>query len=214
MGKELTLTVPRRHILAAMLAVSTEESRPVLNHIAFQSAPNGGLRIVATSGYELVAMTGGKAEGTWPRDGANRRSVLLAPDALPKKRTLRLLDKPVTIVVNGTARVVDPHTDFESETEPCPGPYPKWEKVMGGMKHPVAKEPLRINAAKLNGFLTMGERFAPRKRNHAVDVTFRQRDAKDEYCMVTMEATREDWNAGEEHQTCTLQAMLMGLRKH
>lgn len=130
----LTLTVPRRHILAALTTVSREPGRPILNHVAFQASRgeeeggDGKLLTIATNGHVLVAMTGGGFEGDWPDEG---RELLVHSSQLPTRKTRALLDEAVTVVLDGeNVEIKDRAANFYGQHARNPyDRYPDWRAM-------------------------------------------------------------------------------------
>lgn len=104
-------------------AVSTEESRPILNGVLWQLRPDGAA-MVATNGHRLAKM---KIElaGT----GAPEADLIIPPKAL--QQVQRLFDKQGEIEVAHSRN----HLAFRSEsrlvyTRLIEGPYPNYEQVI------------------------------------------------------------------------------------
>lgn len=66
-GVDRKVSVSARAFAAAMLAVSTEETRYYLNGVLVEPNPAGGVNVVATNGHILIAIhdEDGETNGTW-----------------------------------------------------------------------------------------------------------------------------------------------------
>lgn len=200
----LRLTVPRRHILVAMLAVSTDPARPLLGSICFRPAdPNaakggaqkGKLRTVASNGHKLVSMTGGTWRGEWPTGG---RDVVIPPTLFSRKRAKKLLDTTVTVQCfgDGSVNVFDNAADHQAVGDDIGGCFLRYPDIDGILKryrrYAVTRAAIGLNAAYLEEMGRIGQLF----QDHALNrmrVLLRRRNIAEEgeaWCPV-FDATAE-----------------------
>ena len=230
----LRLTVPRRHVLAAAMCVSTEESRPILNHICFRPAkiyelPSqaGELLTIATDGHKLVELTGGKWAGEWPlktttssksKSARVRRAaaydtaeLLIRPECFIRKKAKKLLDTDITVRLfdDGEIQTIDATADyrFESEGRKHPGAYPFTDKVFkqyGGFA--IARDTVNLDASYLEEMGKLGTIFSD-KTTHPGGILLRRHRVgeNDWHPVFTMEATSGGLNR-------TMRVLLMGTR--
>ena len=218
----LRLTVPRRHILVAMLAVSVDPARPVLGGICFRptdpkaadaGAFEGPLRVIATNGHKLVSMIGGRWKGTWPTRG---RDVVIPPTLFSRKRAKKLLDTTVTVQCfgDGSVNVLDHAADHQAvgcDVGSCFLSYPDIDRVLKRYRrYAVAKRAVGLNASYLEEMGRIGEVFQDHAFNR-LHVTLRRRN-------LSAKGKPEEWapvfdaTAKSQLDTRTLDVLLMGLR--
>lgn len=104
-------------------AVSTEESRPILNGVLWQLADEG-MRMVATNGHRLARMYVG-AEAT----GAPKADLIVPPKALAQVERLFASDDEIEVARS------ENHIGFRKDgtqvfTRLIEGPYPNYEQVI------------------------------------------------------------------------------------
>jgi DNA polymerase-3 subunit beta len=104
-------------------AVSTEESRPILNGVLWELKPDG-MRMVATNGHRLAKM-----ELTINSPGAPTADMIVPPKALDQIRRLFPEDEELEIARG------DNHLGFRSPftavyTRLIEGPYPNYDQVI------------------------------------------------------------------------------------
>jgi DNA polymerase-3 subunit beta len=104
-------------------AVSTEESRPILNGVLWLLRPESSV-MVATNGHRLAKM-----EKTLEEVGAPRADLIIPPKALQQVEKLYTADAELEIAKS------DNHLAFRSEerqifTRLIEGPYPNYEQVI------------------------------------------------------------------------------------
>ena len=218
----LRLTVPRRHILVAMLAVSTDAARPVLGGICFRPADpkaadagafEGPLRVIATNGHKLVSMTGGRWKGEWPTRG---RDVVIPPTLFSRKRAKKLLDTTVTVQAldDGSVTVFDNAADHQAvgcDVGSCFLNYPDVDRVLKRYRrYAIARKAVGLNAGYLEEMGRIGEAF----QDHAFKrlyVTLRRRN-------LSARGQPEEWapvfdaTAESDFGRRSLDVLLMGLR--
>ena len=214
----LQLTVPRRHVLAAAMCVSTEEARPILNHICFRPATDygttqGGLVTIATNAHKLVELTGGEWEGKWPSD---RPELLILPDCFSRKKAKRLLDTNITVRLfdDDEIETIDEAVrdrPFKSEARKHPGVYPDIDRVFKSYgRFAIAKDKENLDARYLEDMGKIGSIFSD-KPTKPVRILLRRRavgemgGAKVWHPVFTMEAE----SSGAER---SMRVILMGTR--
>lgn len=106
-------------------AVSTEESRPILNGVLWELRPERS-RMVATNGHRLARMEIPAAEGA---EGGQTGDLIIPPKALDQIRRLFTGDEELEIARG------DNHLGFRSPvtsvyTRLIEGPYPNYEQVI------------------------------------------------------------------------------------
>ncbi|MCY4616633.1 MAG: hypothetical protein OXC71_09635 [Chloroflexi bacterium] len=218
----LRLTVPRRHILVAMLAVSVDPARPLLGSICFRPANPAGarsgdvkgkLRTIASNGHKLVSMIGGTWKGTWPTGG---RDVVIPPTLFSRKRAKKLLDTTVTVQAldDGSVTVFDNAADHQAvgcDVGSCFLRYPDVDGILKRYRrYAVARKAVGLNASYLEEMGRIGEVFQDHEFNR-LHVTLRRRNLSpkgqpDEWAPVF------DASAKSQLDTRTLDVLLMGLR--
>jgi DNA polymerase III subunit beta len=104
-------------------AVSTEESRPILNGVLWQLS-EGEMRMVATNGHRLARLTVGVESG-----GAPKADLIVPPRALAQVERLFAADDEIEV-----ARTEN-HLGFRRDgtqvfTRLIEGPYPPYEQVI------------------------------------------------------------------------------------
>ena len=218
----LRLTVPRRHILVAMLAVSTDAARPLLGSICFRPADptaansgcaKGTLRTIASNGHKLVSMIGGTWRGEWPTGG---RDVVIPPTLFSRKKARKLLDTEVTVQCfgDGSVNVLDDAADHQAvggDVGGCHLRYPDVDRVLKRYRrYAVAKKAVGLNAGYLEEMGRIGEAF----QDHAFKrlyVTLRRRN-------LSAKGEPEEWapvfdaTAESDFGRRSLDVLLMGLR--
>src|SRR4051794_41124790 len=105
-------------------AVSTEESRPILNGVLWELKPER-MRMVATNGHRLAKMEVPTAE----TQGASQADLIVPPKALDQIRRLFGTDETVEIARS------ENHLGFRTSstqifTRLIEGPYPNYEQVI------------------------------------------------------------------------------------
>jgi len=218
---KLKLTVPRRHILAALKATSRHDAQPVLQHVCFQPHDEHGVRTIATTGQYLVYMDGGIAEGDWPDTG----EVLVHFSKLPTKRAKGLLDKaPVVIGVEPVKgghklTVTDGRGDFSATDTAGTSRYPNWPEAIKGFrngKFKVARDPVPMDATKLLTLVEMASLFGAPAKNHNTSFEFRvRRGGKNTDPMpvaIMTAAVPHDWWPDNKPLSRRMWGVLMGLR--
>jgi DNA polymerase-3 subunit beta len=110
-------------ILHTSFAVSTEESRPILNGVLWELKPES-MRMVATNGHRLAKM-----EVPIKSSGAPAADLIIPPKALEQIRRLFPADEELEIARG------DNHLGFRSPftsvfTRLIEGPYPNYEQVI------------------------------------------------------------------------------------
>lgn len=104
-------------------AVSTEESRPILNGVLWQLA-DGEMRMVATNGHRLAKLSVSASE-----DGAPHADLIVPPKALAQVQ--RLFDDEAEIDVARSENHLGFRQDgVEVFTRLIEGPYPNYEQVI------------------------------------------------------------------------------------
>ena len=218
----LRLSVPRRHILVAMLAVSVDPARPLLGSICFrpedpERARRGGakgtLRTIASNGHKLVSMTGGTWKGEWPTGG---RDVVMPPTLFSRKRAKKLLDTKVRVQCfgDGGVNVFDNAADHQAvggDIGSCYLSYPDVDRVLKRYRrYAVAKRAVGLNASYLEEMGRIGEVFQDHAFNR-LHVTLRRRNlspkGKPEEWAPVFDATAES-----DFGRRSLDVLLMGLR--
>ena len=180
----LRLTAPRRHILVAMLALSVDPTRPLLNSICFRAEDpsaeeRGNLRIIASNGHKLVSMVGGTWEGAWPP----RCDAVIPPELFSRKRARKVLDTSVTVQCyeDGSVHVLDNAADHEAvgcngEGGTCFRRFPDVDDVLKRYRrYAVAKRAIGLNAVYLEEVGRIGNIFQDHGL-HRLSVTLRQRN--------------------------------------
>lgn len=110
-------------------AVSTEESRPILNGVLWELRPER-MRMVATNGHRLARMELPAPEGDGaPTTGGQTGDLIIPPKALDQIRKLFPADAELDIARG------DNHLGFRSPTTAVytrliEGPYPNYEQVI------------------------------------------------------------------------------------
>jgi DNA polymerase-3 subunit beta len=104
-------------------AVSTEESRPILNGVLWQ-LDGDSMRMVATNGHRLARMSV-PAEGA----GAPREDIIVPPKALQQVERLFGLDDEVE-VARSENHLGFRHAGTQVFTRLIEGPYPNYEQVI------------------------------------------------------------------------------------
>jgi DNA polymerase-3 subunit beta len=104
-------------------AVSTEESRPILNGVLWQLADDS-MRMVATNGHRLARLS---VPASGP--GAPRTDLIVPPKALSQVERLFASDDPIEVARS------ENHLGFRKEgtqvfTRLIEGPYPPYEQVI------------------------------------------------------------------------------------
>lgn len=104
-------------------AVSTEESRPILNGVLWQLADRE-MRMVATNGHRLAKLTIPS-----DADGAPHTDLIVPPKALAQVQRLFVEDGPIDVARS------DNHLGFQQDgtrvyTRLIEGPYPNYEQVI------------------------------------------------------------------------------------
>ncbi len=217
----LRLTVFRRHILVALLAVSMDPARPLLNSICFRpedpaAKERGNLRTIASNSHKLVSMIGGTWEGEWPTDRFKRDAVIPS-DLFSRKRAKKVLDTSVTVQCfeDGSVHVLDSAAGHQAvgcdpaSTGGCFRRYPNVDDVLRRYRHyAVAKTAIGLNATYLEEMGRVGSIFQ-NHGNNRLAVTLRQRN-------LTPKERRATWapvlDASAEAAGRSLDLLVMGLR--
>ncbi len=217
----LRLTVPRQHVLAAMMYVSTEETRPILGHICFRPAADtgatvGGLLTIACNGHRLAEMTGGRWEGEW-HAGKTHRELLVPPGHFSKKRANGLLGTLITVTLfdDDIVEVADnaaghQHADHGLDARPA-GSYPDYERVFRSYgRFAVAKDTTVVDAEYLESMGKLGAIFSD-KPTRPMGVMLRRRKVGEKGSQTIWHPvlSAEAESDGAER---TMRAMIMGLR--
>ena len=109
-------------------AVSTEETRPILNGVLWELKPEQ-MRMVATNGHRLAKMTVARPNGDVAEESAATGDLIVHPRALQQVEKLFKPDEAVEIARS------ENHLGFRGEgvqifTRLIEGPYPNYEQVI------------------------------------------------------------------------------------
>ncbi|MYA41514.1 MAG: hypothetical protein F4Z31_07165 [Gemmatimonadetes bacterium] len=217
----LRLTVPRRHVLVAALAVSNDPARTLLGSICFRAADpdaadtgdmEGVLRVIASNGHKLVSMTGGTWEGEWPRHGC----VVIPPKLFSRAKPKKLLDTYITVQCfgDGSVNVLDNAAGHQAAGDGVDSrflPYPDVDRVLKRYRrYAVSKAAIGLRADYLEqmGRITHLFQDHPLKK---MRVVLRRRN-------VAKNGTEKDWcpvfdGTATSVLNRRLDVLLMGLRE-
>ena len=224
----LELTVPRRIILAALLATANLKSRPILGHVCFEPDPDDDpneresddrqLIATATTGHLLVTMTGGSFTGEFPESG----ELLVRADELPKKRARGgIMESDVSIVFTdppdaedghpGVVEVKDKDGRFYGKHDREIGRFPDCRKVLADHfdpdQFPIASRTLPVNPERLLDALEAVKLFHGGDPARGDFCFAMRRPAEDERDIVPVFRITSDTLRGH-----TFRGLVMGLR--
>lgn len=164
-AKKYRIDVAARMVNAALVCVSTEETRYYLNGVHVEPHPGGGALLVATDGHRMLVIH--------DREGVCRQPAIIADCPDLRKALSRVKDEDKRLTVDRAGALVVDGLYQATENTLIDGSFPAWKMVLRPLFAALRKKsitPAIFNARYLADFAKVSERLKGRDSYPSVRV--------------------------------------------